>query len=261
MGRSDDHHPRRRAFVSIRFIAAFAWAILASQCSLGTSPGPLGPRLVDLLVVNRSLVVVYCDVPNESWIDSYDPQTGSLRWRAHFPDAALVGGLVVCRDLLCAPAFVDGIYILDLRSGAQKAHLRTGTDGTEPKVGCTRTRLLVVNGGNKWTADRIWRRLTQRPSRQRGDAVSRAPMSGRLPPQRKHSGCCSQGHSARAEPAASPLRNGSAERGGWARHYAQAGRTAGYLWRHPEESAGSGAQMVNQTAEKKRGRASAAYER
>jgi outer membrane protein assembly factor BamB len=97
--------------------------------------------------------VVYRDVPNESWIDSYDPQTGSLRWRAHFPDAALVGGLVVCRDLLCAPVFVDGIYILDLRSGSQKAHLLTGTDGTEPKVGCTRTRVLVVNGGDKWTAD------------------------------------------------------------------------------------------------------------
>jgi hypothetical protein len=61
MSRSDDHHLKRRTFVSIRFIAAFAWAALTTRCALGTSPGKLGPRLVDLLVVNRSLVATLFD--------------------------------------------------------------------------------------------------------------------------------------------------------------------------------------------------------
>ena len=137
------------------FVAGFVWAMFMASYSFGTSPKVLGPRLVDIAAANEALLVAYSGEQGESWIDSYDAQTGSLRWRRHFPHTALVGRLGISDGLLCAPAFVGGIYILDLGNGAEKAHLRTGKDGPQPKVGCTPSCILVTNGRSGWDEELV----------------------------------------------------------------------------------------------------------
>jgi outer membrane protein assembly factor BamB len=153
-------------------IVTVMWVMMLSGSSSAMTAGPLGSRIVDLVASDNGVIVAYCGAERESWVVSYDAQTGGVRWRKHFPRIVLAGHLSVSDKLLCAPTFADGVYVLNLLDGTLKARLRTGKDATEPRVGCTSGRILVANAQSDWDANLvafdttrfhpIWRRTIPR---------------------------------------------------------------------------------------------------
>lgn len=133
----------RHVSAVVMCVSTLVWGTAIPVYCFGTSPGPLGPRIVDLVTTDGSVIVAYCDSRWESWVDSYDAQTGRLSWRKHFPRVPLVGRLCLAPTLLCVPTLDEGVYVLYRQDGAQKACLRVGTGSADQRVGCTRSRILV----------------------------------------------------------------------------------------------------------------------
>jgi len=123
-------------------VAVGATRVLGS--SYAVLPGVLQP------VGMKGSLVVAQRGQRDSCVAGVDAETGGSLWRTHLPRVLLNGELCAADNVVCAPAFYDGVYLLDAGNGALKAHLQTGHDDFAPKVCCGSGRILVGNNESHW---------------------------------------------------------------------------------------------------------------
>ena len=112
-----------------------------STPSIASMMRPRPEWLLEPVSVKDRVLVAYGN-PTATRIAAYDAN-GRLRWQKQIPRGSFSGELQACEDLVCAPAFQDGVYVFGTRDGSLKAHLLPKMVDPIPLVACTRWRVYI----------------------------------------------------------------------------------------------------------------------
>ncbi len=99
---------------------------------LCNSPAPGWPEgLHDVTVTSDSVFIAWNkdNLHPNGQVLALDGKTGRPCWHATIPKVSVLAPLVASRELVLAPTWEDGVFVLDAHSGSIKAHLMSGQSG------------------------------------------------------------------------------------------------------------------------------------